>query len=307
MAIPTNTAIDLDLIWQQGGLLPPSQNPSDQLSDDLSEARVNLLSSLQTSLDVAELLALFRSGLSRVVNNAGISYSNPALNLQIDEGLESNHCCTYRLVIQREHLGEITLYRAEPFQEHELAAVELLMSALLYPMRNALLYTSALAASLTDALTGAGNRTALERQLRREIGLAKRYRRPLSLLVVDIDKFKQVNDLHGHIAGDQILQQLVATIRRCNRSTDLCFRYGGEEFVVLLSNTEDKGAGIIAHRLTEEIARGRVASEHAALQVSVSIGAASLCETDTMESLLNRADTAMYEAKRSGGNTVRSL
>lgn len=112
------------------------------------------------------------------------------------------------------------------------------MSVLLFPVRNALLYQKAIAASLTDPLTGAWNRRALFSQRSREVSLSRRYQQPLSLLMIDVDQFKSINDTYGHATDDLVLQDLIRVMTKVNRSTDICFRYDGEEFVVLLGNTE---------------------------------------------------------------------
>lgn len=120
------------------------------------------------------------------------------------------------------------------------------MSVLLFPVRNALLYQKAIAASLTDPLTGAWNRRALFSQRSREVSLSRRYQQPLSVLMVDVDQFKSINDTYGHATDDLVLQDLIRVMTKVNRSTDICFRYDGEEFVVLLGNTEKRGGA--SHR-----------------------------------------------------------
>lgn len=305
MAPPMNTAtaIDLNLVRQQAGMLLPSRDALNMVS----EARFRLLNTLQTSLLLDDILAMFRTELESLVKINGMHYANQGLNIQVNHGLHDSHHCAYRLITQQDHLGEIIFYRDTRFNDHELEAIETLLSTLLSPVRNALLYRMALAASLTDPLTGAGNRSALASTLQRELGLARRNAQPLSVLVIDIDRFKYINDTHGHGVGDLVLRELVGVINRVNRSTDLCFRFGGEEFVVLLSGTNSGGAEIIAGRLCQAISECHICTDAGPIQISVSVGAASLCETDTEESLLNRADKAMYDVKRRGGNNIHWL
>lgn len=305
MAPPMNTAtaIDLNLVRQQAGLPLPARDTLNLTSD----ARFRLLNTLQTSLHLDDVLEMFRSELDALIKVTGMQYLNEALNLQVSHGNHDAHHCAYRLITQNDYLGEIVFYRDTRFNDHELESIETLLSTLLSPVRNALLYRIALAASLTDALTGAGNRTALVSNLQREVSLARRNAQNLSVLVIDIDRFKSINDTYGHSVGDLVLRELVNVINRVNRSTDLCFRYGGEEFVVLLSNTNKNGAEIIASRLCQAISECHICTDTGSIQISVSIGVASQCETDSEESLLNRADKAMYEVKRSGGNNIRWL
>jgi diguanylate cyclase (GGDEF)-like protein len=299
----TATAIDVNPVRLHAGLLLPSREASNLTSD----ARFRMLNTLQTSLNLDDILSMFHAELNSLLKINGMKYVNQAMNIQIGQGTNESHHCAYRLITQSDHLGEIAFYRGTRFNEQELISIETLLSTLLSPIRNALLYQVALGASLTDPLTGAGNRSSLTSNLQRELGLARRNNLQLSVLVIDIDRFKLINDTHGHGVGDLALKQLVKVINTVNRNTDLCFRYGGEEFVVVLSNTNKNGAKIIASRLCHAISKCHIGTEGGSIQIKVSIGIASHCDTDTQESLLNRADKAMYEVKRSGGNNINWL
>tara|TARA_R110002072_G_scaffold4663_1_gene32314 strand:- start:45259 stop:46176 length:918 start_codon:yes stop_codon:yes gene_type:complete len=304
MSLPLSKAqtIDIGIARQQVARGVRSRDSIDLLED----ARYRLLNALQTTLDIDQLLAIFFNEINSLFAIKGLRYIHEYTNLQLTLGDTDVHSCAYRLITQQDHLGEVAIYRESRFTERELEQLENLMSTLLCPLRNSLKFISAVNASLTDALTGAGNRMALKSAMTREIATARRYQHPLSILIIDIDKFKSINDKHGHSAGDKVLQELVRVMDQVNRNTDQCFRYGGEEFVVILSNTHTRGAGIIGERLRKAIAALRICAEHGPLQVTVSIGAATFCETDTEETLLNRADKAMYAAKNAGGNSMTS-
>jgi len=154
--------------------------------------------------------------------------------------------------------------------------------------------------SRTDALTGIGNRRAIDERLGEEIDRANRYGHPLSLLMIDIDDFKLVNDRLGHAAGDQTLQAVSSTIERSIRTIDIAARYGGDEFVVILPETHLDGAAIVAERI-----RVATTENESPLPVTVSVGAAELLVPESSPApLLDRADTALYRAKRSGKNRV---
>lgn len=305
MAMPLTTAqtIDINVARQQIGVPPRPRDPAEQLN----ESKIRLLSALQTTLDLDTLLGLFFGELRSLITLSGLRYVNDQTNQQISLGDHDAHSSAYRLIIQERTLGEITVFRSQRFSDKELELLENLLSTLLCPLRNALTYGEALAASMTDTLTGAGNRLALMEQLNREIHVARRYQHPLSVLMIDIDKFKHINDQHGHASGDKVLQELVRLVRLVNRSSDTCYRMGGEEFVVVLSNTHLGGARIIAERLCRAIADLNICTDSGSLRITASIGVAGFCETDTVESLVNRADKAMYDAKRSGGNRMVSI
>jgi diguanylate cyclase (GGDEF)-like protein len=157
----------------------------------------------------------------------------------------------------------------------------------------------------TDALTGAASRRHLLAQGAQEVGRARRHAVPLSVLMLDVDHFKAINDRHGHAAGDAALQALVAACRGQLRGTDVVGRLGGEEFALLLPHTGAEGAVAFAERLREALAALVVEGPSGPFRFTVSLGAAELADTDAgLEALLARADAALYRAKREGRNRV---
>jgi len=162
--------------------------------------------------------------------------------------------------------------------------------------------------SLTDELTGLLNRRAFGVQGEREVGRARRYQRPLSLILFDIDHFKSVNDSYGHRVGDHVLVVLTQLVTRTTRSTDLVCRYGGEEFIVLMPEAGRDEALAMGERLRQEISRMTIVTAGSTLSLTVSSGVAEFRLDDVdenLDSLIARADRAMYQAKAAGRNTVR--
>ena len=153
----------------------------------------------------------------------------------------------------------------------------------------------------TDTLTGVGNRAALQAAMEQAIALSVRYATPVSVIMVDADRFKQINDLHGHARGDQVLRALAGLLRSRLRETDGLYRYGGEEFVIILPHTVLKEAQTLAHDLRELVQGGRFAGVEG---LTVSCGVAQYSPGETPESLFGRVDRAMYAAKNSGRNQV---
>jgi diguanylate cyclase (GGDEF)-like protein len=158
----------------------------------------------------------------------------------------------------------------------------------------------------TDVLTGLANRRRFMEVLEAEIDRAQRYDRPLSLLLVDLDHFKDVNDTHGHTGGDEVLRAVADVLAAVCRDVDLAARIGGEEFAILLPETDARGAEHVAER-----ARGRIAESHhrapsgAGFRITASAGVASLGrEVTSAEGLLQAADDALYRAKGEGRNRV---
>jgi diguanylate cyclase (GGDEF)-like protein/PAS domain S-box-containing protein len=157
----------------------------------------------------------------------------------------------------------------------------------------------------TDGLTGVANRTHFLEMAGRALALARRHGRELSLLALDVDRFKAINDTHGHAAGDATLVSLVRLCSHGLREGDLIGRLGGDEFAVLLPETAPAVASHVAARLRDALSAAGVAWEGERLQLEVSVGVASLGpEGDTLDALLGRADAALYEAKRQGRNCI---
>ena len=156
----------------------------------------------------------------------------------------------------------------------------------------------------TDPLTGTDNRRALSVILGREIARATRHAHPLSVVMVDIDHFKRINDTHGHAVGDAALVHLTQVAHSILRGNDAFVRYGGEEFVLVLGETATAGAVYVATRLQQVLARQPCQHQERKIRMTFSAGVATLRSGDTETTLLERADAAMYAAKRAGRNRV---
>lgn len=167
------------------------------------------------------------------------------------------------------------------------------------------LYQQVKEASMTDALTGVYNRRAFVEKGETEIARSLRHRRSLSVIMIDIDDFKTINDEHGHSIGDNALVAVAQLCRQQMRSVDAIARYGGDEFVILLPETNAEDAYNLAERICQDVAQISFASETGApCSLKISMGVAELGGKQTLESLLHRADKALYEAKRAGKNQV---
>jgi diguanylate cyclase (GGDEF)-like protein len=160
--------------------------------------------------------------------------------------------------------------------------------------------------SMRDPLTGADNRRALDSRLIGELAFAQRHQRPLSLILFDIDFFKNVNDVYGHPAGDEVLQFVSRTIRSQLRLEDVFARYGGEEFAVVLRDTAIAEAAVVAERIRESICRAPALAGGRTLSVTISGGCSSLscCSAALAEKLIGMADRRLYRAKHTGRNRI---
>lgn len=157
----------------------------------------------------------------------------------------------------------------------------------------------------TDALTGLANRGSLSRHLSKALAAAARSGEPLCVIMSDLDRFKLINDTHGHPVGDQVLRDTAVRLRSALRDFDLVGRYGGEEFVAILQNTSLETARQIAERVRVRIGEHPYNVVEPALKVTLSQGLALAVPGDSVESLIERADAALYAAKEAGRNCVR--
>jgi diguanylate cyclase (GGDEF)-like protein len=162
---------------------------------------------------------------------------------------------------------------------------------------------------MTDALTGCVNRRGFDQELSREAARAARANSEFSLLALDLDFFKSVNDTRGHLAGDAVLREVGALLKHSRRAGDIVARTGGEEFSIILPDTSSDGAQLVATRLCEAVRAGEFLAESRPLRLSVSIGVVSRgndTREDIVDELKKRADDALYHAKREGRDCVRA-
>jgi len=270
-------------------------------SRDLEQqAQLDLAMSLQMSLDIDWVLNKFMEHIHSYFLFDGFEYNCVEPNVSIQSARQKGHSCSYNLKIEDMELGKLVVYRGRKFVESELVLLENLLSILIYPLRNSIQFKKASLMAHCDALTGVRNRSTFDESLEREISLSQRYRQDISLLVIDIDFFKKVNDTYGHSVGDDVLKEVAATIQHSIRTTDMLFRYGGEEFVVLLTNSDCDDSSVIADRILESVREINMDVAGHKMDLSVSIGLACRNKLDDGMTLFKRADKAMYEAKNEG-------
>lgn len=194
------------------------------------------------------------------------------------------------------------------WSDEEIRVCQTLANQAAIAIDNARLYSEILQIAVTDMLTGILNRRGLFEAGQRELNRIRRLRHPLSAVMLDIDHFKQVNDAFSHTAGDQVLKKLVKICQANLREIDIFGRYGGEEFVILLPETQYQKAYQVAERLRLRIARSSFETDHGPIHVTVSIGIASTTDGNIeLATLLDRADSAMYSAKHKGRNRTATM
>lgn len=206
---------------------------------------------------------------------------------------------------QNETIGVFVLNSKEPnrYSEKNLEILEPVAEHLALALDKYLLFHRVSELSLTDELTGCGNRRMLAREMEREIKRADRYGRSLGLIILDIDHFKMVNDSYGHLTGDSIIRKLGRLVQEQIREIDSCIRYGGEEFVVLLPETDPAGALSVAEKLRSAVIGTPFVVKGATHWVTISLGVAVYPQhAADGDELIQHADDALYGAKKAGRN-----
>jgi diguanylate cyclase (GGDEF)-like protein len=169
-------------------------------------------------------------------------------------------------------------------------------------IRHAQLFAAQEENALTDELTKLPNRRALAQRFLQEMQRARRHKNAIAFLMIDLDHFKQVNDTYGHLNGDAVLAELAQILAGSARESDVCARYGGEEFALILHETTESGAKILAERIRAKVA---AATFPGGLKLTISVGVAATDDGALFTQLMDRADQALYAAKQGGRNQVR--
>jgi diguanylate cyclase (GGDEF)-like protein len=238
-------------------------------------------------------------------------------NLRDDEGLHDPSVgaalafplsCRGRRVGAIMGLDRIAASREPRLAPSTLRSVRILLEPAAVALDNALLLKRAEALSVTDDLTSLFNSRYLNSVLHRETKRASRSRRPLSLLFIDLDGFKAVNDSHGHLSGSRALVEAAAVIRGSARETDVVARFGGDEFALVLPDTGGEGAFAVGERIRERIAAHVfLAGDGLAIRLTASVGVATLPDAaNSAEELMSAADKAMYAVKDAGKNGIQA-
>jgi len=281
----------------------PSFSLNGSIGIGLNDKKIQELNILLTVEEESDLLKTCHSS-SPSMEAAPVPARMAAL---LAKELDLDHVGMVALEI-RDHLVGLLVYeKSAPSLLQEILIIFSRQAAL--TIENAKLFAKVEEMALRDTLTGLYNRRYFHQILDYELNRAKRYHQSLSLIFIDLDHFKEINDSFGHSVGDQFLKQIAQKLTSLFRTTDLVARYAGDEFVAVLPATATEGAMILARRLQETLGNYQIMVRGKTLQVSVSIG------VDTYEgsegiggvTFIDRADKAMYEAKASGRNCVRSF
>ena len=204
--------------------------------------------------------------------------------------------------------GLLLFFRCEPFSEAEMDVIEIFATTLSIVLAHMAAQERILNLAETDDLTGIWNKRSFRRHLPQEVERARIYGLPLSLLMFDVDDFKDINDNYGHTVGDVVLSELCGAVRETLRPPDLFARFGGDEFAVILPHTDFAGACAVADRILSKVrALEVIGANDRIIHCSISIGVAVYEDKDDATSLIRKADERLYVSKRHGKNRYTAL
>jgi len=258
---------------------------------------------LQTTLELSQQLQMFSMAVGKILPITALTLCTAVGEFKAAGSFNGPHEYRSMLILNEQCLAEL-IYQSEqpvtPMQQRKLLEME---QQWLFPLRNALIVTRLQQLALRDTLTGLGNRRYFDDAIHKALQLTERKQQPLVLILLDLDNFKQVNDNFGHHAGDEVLLAVADAMRSTLRASDNLFRFGGDEFAVLLTAEDAQSAELVAHRLVKAISQHHICGKFG---VSASAGLASHLPEESAKTIFNRADAALYDAKQSGKNAVRT-
>lgn len=261
-----------------------------------------LTEQLQTSLDIDQLLAIYLNAIGPSHQVAGVeldTYHGKFIAGKIDA---THQELALPIQLNDRVMGRVKYYSAKPITDILLSSLSNYQKRLVFPLRNALAFWQLQQLALKDPLTNIGNRANYDDSIGRAICSAKRHASSFALMVIDLDNFKQANDNYGHLVGDEILVKFTQILLESIRGTDQAFRFGGDEFAIILDDQDVNSALAVGERLQIAIAESDIAIKYF---VGVSVGCAVFESNDSTSSLFAKADKALYEAKRAGKNCIK--
>ena len=224
------------------------------------------------------------------------------------ENYSTNNCAVVPLICQDRVVGVLNLadkMDCDHFDSGDIALIELFSQLVGASIGNIKLFEKIQRQATTDGLTGLVNHKTFYEILEKELWRSRRYGGRISLIMIDIDNLKSINDAYGHRAGDKAIRKVSKRIKECIRQIDTAARYGGDEFAVILLNSSLDDAIIVAQRMVDAVAGSQVTWQKEQIQLSISVGLGQYDPDTTPEDITSRSDQALYIAKQAGKNTVR--
>lgn len=275
----------------------PSFNAFNVLANSVSSdsnSASGLLEQLQTTLNLDKLLDIFAMEAARYIKFSGLYFKSKMVCKTLRGSRKTKHERQFELKLNDEFIGTISYSIDKPISMRHYKDLQRIHQIILYPLKNALQYHQAMQLAMQDSLTGLGNRRYFDEQLKRAMHNANRHHAQVGLVLGDLNKFKAINDTYGHSTGDQVLIQFANILRSCIRDSDSIFRFGGDEFAIIVENASEYALDIIENRIDGSLKSNALLAKY---QVGCSLGTTFMNRADNENSLFERADQALYRQK----------
>jgi two-component system cell cycle response regulator len=263
--------------------------------------KLALAEQLQTTLALDVLLNIFAMEAAKFVNFSGLYFKNGDINAAVPNSKSGKKERVYELKLNGNYIGILTYSLNAPISVTNHKILTNLHKLLIHPINNAIMYHNAMKLAMEDSLTGLGNRRQFDQQLKRAMHHANRQKSRIGLIVGDLNKFKTINDTHGHHAGDQVLKQFAEALKLSVRDSDSLFRFGGDEFAVLVEDANERSLELIECRIDKAIEENALLSKY---KISCSLGYTYMNRADDEHSFFKRADANLYRVKMNMPNKL---
>ena len=224
------------------------------------------------------------------------------------ENYKTKNCVIAPLICQDRVVGVLNLadkIEGDDFSRENIALIELFSQLVGASIGNIKLFEKIQRQATTDGLTGLVNHKTFYEILEKELWRSRRYGGQISLIMIDVDGLKKINDAYGHRAGDRVIREISRKIKECIRQIDTAARYGGDEFAVILPNTSLSDAVVVAERMVDAVASSPITWRREQIKLSISVGLGQYDADANPEDITSRSDQALYSAKQAGKNTVK--
>ncbi|MEW6992090.1 GGDEF domain-containing protein [Colwelliaceae bacterium 6441] len=263
--------------------------------------KLALTEQLQTSLELKALLNIFAMEASKYVDFSGLYFKQGNISASVRGSKPGKKERTFDLKINKQYIGTLTYALNSPISLTNNKVLKELHQLLIHPINNAIKYQQAIDLAMQDSLTELGNRRYFDEQLKRAMHHANRQRTKVGLMVCDLNKFKVINDTYGHHVGDEILKNFAAALKKSVRDSDSIFRFGGDEFVIIVEDASEQSLLVIEERINLALAENSLLTQY---NVGCSLGFTFMNRADCPISFFERADGLLYQQKLTSNSAL---